>query len=142
MREYNEELLGAPEATGDGGTEVDYGQPPYSLLDAALDDGSLRVWCFGMGLEPLHLAVCVLTVAVFEAHTFDTVFAEAVKENDEGHVISQRPDGAVRGLPFTEAGIADLQAKRHLLSSPLAGLLQLAQQHQEMLLAPPGCAPT
>ncbi|MEU1891332.1 hypothetical protein [Streptomyces pristinaespiralis] len=27
MREYNEELLGAPEATGDTGTEVDYGRP-------------------------------------------------------------------------------------------------------------------
>lgn len=139
MREYNEELLGAPEATGDSGTEVEYGQPPYSLLDAALDDGSLRVWCFGMALEPLHLAVCVLTVAVFEAHTFDLVFAEAVEENDEGRVISQRADGAVVGLPFTEAGIADLPAAR--LSSPAAGLLQLALQHQEMLLAPPGCAP-
>ncbi|MFE6176633.1 transcriptional regulator [Streptomyces sp. NPDC056464] len=48
MREYNEELLGAPEARGDAGTEVDYGQPPYSLLNAALADGSLHVWCLGM----------------------------------------------------------------------------------------------
>lgn len=27
MREYNEELLGASESTGDTGTEVDYGRP-------------------------------------------------------------------------------------------------------------------
>ncbi|MFK4593849.1 hypothetical protein RKD30_000516 [Streptomyces pristinaespiralis] len=140
MREYNEELLGAPEATGDTGTEVDYGRPPYSLLDAALDDGSLRMWCFGMALEPLHLAVCVLTVAVFEARTFDTVFAEAVEENDEGSVISgRRADGAVVGLPFSEASVADLPADR--MSSPAAGLLRLALQHQEMLLAPPGATP-
>jgi len=142
MREYNEELLGAPEATGDTGTEVDYDQPPYSLLDAALDDGSLRIWCFGMALEPLHLAVCVLTIAVFEAHTFDMIFAEAVEENDEGTVITEyRAGGTVVGLPFTQDDIAALSVSpTYALSSPAAGLLQLAQQHREMLLAPPGGA--
>ncbi|MEU1891331.1 hypothetical protein [Streptomyces pristinaespiralis] len=93
-----------------------------------------------MALEPLHLAVCVLTVAVFEPRTFDTVFAEAVEENDEGSVISgRRADGAVVGLPFTEASVADLPADR--MSSPAAGLLRLALRHQEMLLAPPGATP-
>ncbi|GGK16185.1 hypothetical protein GCM10011583_55090 [Streptomyces camponoticapitis] len=139
MREYNEELLGAPEAKGDSGTEVDYTQPPYSLLDDALNDGSLRIWCFGMALEPLHLAVCVLTVAVFEADAFDTIFAGAVEESDEGHVISgHRTPGKVVGLPFTEANVSGLRAWK--LSSPAAGLLRLALQHQEMLLAPPNNA--
>lgn len=139
MREYNEELLGAPEAKGDSGTEVDYTQPPYSLLDDALNDGSLRIWCFGMALEPLHLAVCVLTVAVFEADAFDTIFAGAVEESDEGHVISgHRSHGKVVGLPFTEANVSGLRASK--LSSPAAGLLRLALQHQEMLLAPPNNA--
>ncbi|MFD3818430.1 transcriptional regulator [Streptomyces rubiginosohelvolus] len=137
MREYNEELLGAPEAKGESGTEVDYTRPPYSLLDAALSDGSLRVWCFGMALEPLHLAVCVLTVAVFEAETFDTIFADAVEENEEGQVISgNRSHGRIVGLSFTESEIAALGTRK--LSSPAAGLLQLAQQYREMLLAPPG----
>ncbi|UUU21517.1 transcriptional regulator [Streptomyces sp. DSM 40750] len=136
MREYNEELLGAPEAKGDSGTEVDYDQPPYSLLNAALADGSLRVWCLGMALEPLNLAVCLLTVAVFEADTFDTIFAEAVERNEEGLVISgPRSNGTITGLPLDAASINALPSSR--MSSPAAGLLQLALQHREFLLSEP-----
>ncbi|MGW3124130.1 transcriptional regulator [Streptomyces sp. NPDC001107] len=136
MREYNEELLGAPEAKGDSGTEVDYGQPPYSSLNAALTDGSLRVWCLGMALEPLNLAVCLLTVAVFEADTFDRIFAEAVESNDEGRVISgPRSNGTITGLPLDDASVNDLPSNR--MSSPAAGLLQLALQHRDVLLAAP-----
>ncbi|MEU0645993.1 transcriptional regulator [Streptomyces umbrinus] len=135
MREYNEELLGAPEATGATGREVDYEQPPYSLLNAALANGSLRVWCFGMGLEPLNLAVCLLTVAVFEAETFDVIFADAVDSNDEGFVISgPRQHGVITGLPLTAESVDDLPRRR--MSSPAAGLLQLALQHRDLLLAP------
>ncbi|MEU2899141.1 transcriptional regulator [Streptomyces sp. NPDC006967] len=136
MREYNEELLGAPEARGDSGSEVDYDQPPYSLLNAALADGSLRVWCLGMALEPLNLAVCLLTVAVFEAGTFDTIFAEAVERNEEGIVVSgPRSHGAIRGLPLTAASVSDLPSSR--MSSPAAGLLQLALQYRNVLLSDP-----
>ncbi|MFJ4782914.1 transcriptional regulator [Streptomyces sp. NPDC088794] len=136
MREYNEELLGAPEAKGDLGSEVDYGRPPYSLLNAALADGSLRVWCLGMALEPLNLAVCVLTVAVFEAATFDTVFAEAVERNEEGIVVGgPRSNGTVTGLPLDDASVNDLPSDR--MSPPAAGLLQLALQHRDVLLSDP-----
>ncbi|MGW8747237.1 transcriptional regulator [Streptomyces sp. NPDC055794] len=139
MREYNEELLGAPEAKGDGGTEVDYAQPPYSLLDAALDDGSLRVWCLGMALEPLNLAVCLLTVAVFEAETFDTIFAEAVERNEEGIVVcGARTNGTITGLPLDAVSIGTLPRDR--LSSPAAGLLDLALLHRDLLLAEPSGA--
>ncbi|MFE2418615.1 hypothetical protein [Streptomyces hokutonensis] len=136
MREYNEELLGAPEARGDSGTEVDYDQPPYSLLNAALADGSLRVWCLGMALEPLNLAVCILTVAVFEADTFDTIFAEAVERNEEGIVISgPRSNGTITGLPLDAASVNALPPSR--MSSPAAGLLQLALLHRDVLLSGP-----
>ncbi|MFF4658322.1 transcriptional regulator [Streptomyces sp. NPDC001381] len=136
MREYNEELLGAPEAKGDSGTEVDYDQPPYSLLNAALADGTLRVWCLGMALEPLNLAVCILTVAVFEAHTFDTVFAEAVEHNEEGKVISgPRVNGTLTGLPLDAVSVDDLPASR--MSPPAEGLLRLALQHKDVLLSDP-----
>ncbi|GAA0694652.1 transcriptional regulator [Streptomyces thermocarboxydus] len=136
MREYNEELLGAPEAQGESGTEVDYDQPPYSLLDAAVADGSLRIWCLGMAVEPLNLAACILTVAVFEAATFDTIFAGAVEQNEEGTVISgSRTHGVIKGLPLTDSGVADLPASR--LSSPAAGLLQLALRHKSVFLAAP-----
>ncbi|WP_326720977.1 transcriptional regulator [Streptomyces sp. NBC_00243] len=136
MREYNEELLGAPEARGDSGTEVNYDQPPYSLLNAALADGSLRVWCLGMALEPLNLAVCILTVAVFEADTFDTIFADAVERNEEGIVISgPRSNGTITGLPLDAASVNDLPPSR--MSSPAAGLLQLALRHRNVLLSGP-----
>ncbi|WP_435226605.1 transcriptional regulator [Streptomyces sp. Tue6028] len=136
MREYNEEFLGAPEARGDSGTEVDYDQPPYSLLNAAIAEGSLRVWCLGMALEPLNLAVCLLTVAVFEADTFDTIFAEAVERNEEGIVISgPRSNGTITGLPLDAASVSDLPSSR--MSSPAAGLLQLALHHKDLLLSDP-----
>jgi hypothetical protein len=134
MREYNEELLGAPEATGGQGSEVDYDQPPYSVLNAALADGSLRVWCFGMALEPLNLAVCVLTVAVFDADAFDVIFAEAVDRNEEGVVIGgPRSHGNITGLPLTAESVSDIPPKR--ISPPAAGLLQLALSHRDLLLA-------
>lgn len=136
MREYNEEFLGAPEAKGDAGAEVDYSQPPYSLLNEALTDSRLRVWCLGMALEPLNLAVCLLTVAVFEADTFDTIFAEAVHRNEEGIVVSgPRSNGTITGLPLDTASVDDLPAIR--MSSPAAGLLRLALQHRDILLADP-----
>lgn len=134
MREYNEEFLGAPDAIGDSGSQVDYSQPPYNHMNAALADGSLRVWCLGMGLEPLNLAVCILTVAVFDADVFDTIFARAVEHNDEGKVVGgQRSHGTITGLPLTAESVADLPKER--MSSPAAGLLQLAVQHRALLLA-------
>ncbi|WP_399888013.1 hypothetical protein ACGH7X_24680 [Streptomyces sp. BBFR51] len=140
MREYNEELLGAPEAKGDSGAEVDYDQPPYSLLNAALADSSLRVWCLGMALEPLNLAVCLMTVAVFQAATFDTIFAEAVERNEEGVVVSgPRSNGTITGLPLDDASVSALPVSR--MSSPAAGLLQLALRHREVLLSDPDQLP-
>ncbi|MFI1394962.1 transcriptional regulator [Streptomyces sp. NPDC020681] len=133
MREYNEELLGAPEAAGAGGQEVDYTAPPYGALDSALAEGSLRVWCFGMGLEPLNLAVCLLTVAVFESAVFDTIFAEAVLVNEEGILVSGPRQGAeIPGLPLSEEAIRDLHSSR--IAPPAAGLLHLALEHKDLLL--------
>ncbi|MFE6130202.1 transcriptional regulator [Streptomyces sp. NPDC056437] len=136
MREYNEEMLGAEEATGTGGQEVDYTAAPYGDLDRALSDGTLRVWCFGMGLEPLNLAVCLLTVAVFEASVFDSIFAGMVRQNEEGVIISgPSRHGAVEGLPLDEEAVRDLP--RLQISPPAAGLLHLALEHRNMLLSDP-----
>lgn len=134
MREYNEEFLGAPDAIGESGSQVDYSQPPYGQMGAALADGSLRIWCLGMALEPLNLAVCILTVAVFDADAFDTIFARAVEDNDEGKIVGGlRSHGSIMGLPLTAESVADLPKDR--LSSPAAGLLQLAVEHRALLLS-------
>ena len=54
-REYNEELLGAPETTGDNGP-VDYDAWPFhQALQKARQGGELRVFWLGVGVDPLSL---------------------------------------------------------------------------------------
>lgn len=136
MREYNEEMLGAAEATGSGGAEVDYTQHPYNRFNQALSDGGLRVWVFGMGLEPLNLCPCVLTAAVFEASVFDRLFRKIVDENEEGKLVSGPRSGGIAGLPFDEADVHALIADGRVAPSA-AALLHLALEHRDQLLADP-----
>ncbi|MDN3354176.1 hypothetical protein [Actinomadura sp. DC4] len=136
MREYNEEMLGAPEAKGEGGMEVDYTEPPYSDFEEAVSAGDLRVWSFGVGLEAHNLTPCLLTVATFEANLFDRIFASLVEANDEGTVVSGPRHGGITGLPLREAEVNDLLGSSKL-APPAAALLYLALQYQDLLLAPP-----
>ncbi|MFS8200615.1 transcriptional regulator [Streptomyces sp. CWNU-52B] len=133
MREYNEEMLGAPEATGENGIEVDYDHPPYSDFERALADGGLRVWSFGMGLEPINLVPCLLTVAVFNSATFDQLFSSIVSENDEGKLIASSHGTGIKGLPLEEEEV------QHILNNsnvaPIAAaLLHLALKYRNLLL--------
>lgn len=133
MREYNEEMLGAPESTGDSGIEIDYTQPPYSDFEQALSDGSLRVWSFGMGLEPVNLAPCLLTIAVFEAQAFDDLFSSIVERNDEGVLITGPRTEGVMGMPLDEAEVSNLLNACQV--APIASaLLHLALRHRTLLL--------
>lgn len=137
MREFNEELLGAPEAVGTGGAEVDYHAAPYAALAGALADGRLQVWAFGMGIEAHNLVPCVLTVAVFDADAFDTIFGAMVERNDEGIIISGPRRSAVTGLPLETATARDLLASPRLSPIP-AALLHLAMRHRNLLLGERG----
>src|SRR6185312_6683362 len=65
-REFSEELLGTSEEYAGLGSPIDYDRWPfYRDLCAARDAEQLRVYCLGLGADPLSLAVDVLTVAVF-----------------------------------------------------------------------------
>ncbi|MYW06421.1 XRE family transcriptional regulator [Streptomyces sp. SID3343] len=128
MREFNEEMLGAPEAVGQGGAEVDYTRRPYSDFEQALTAGTLRVWTFGMGLEALILTPVLLTIAVFEADVFDVLFADLVLEGPEGIVITK--------MPLRDAEVGDL-LKLPNVAPPLAALLHLALRHRDLLLSAP-----
>ncbi|MEU0884649.1 hypothetical protein ABZ345_39170 [Lentzea sp. NPDC005914] len=116
IREFAEELLGAPEIHG-----VDYESWPFAqqLTSAA------RVSYLGMGVDPLTFATDMLTVAVIEAGRFDSLFGDLVSHNDEGRVLE--------GLPFTAATV-----ERFVHHEPTqaagAALLSLAWQHRESLL--------
>ncbi|MDX3637049.1 transcriptional regulator [Streptomyces europaeiscabiei] len=133
MREFNEELLGAPEATGAGGSEVDYDAPPYVDFTRAMADSRLKVWNFGMGIEAHNLVPCLLTAAVFDADVFDTLFASMVERTSEGILISGPRGSTVTGLPLEAETVRDLLASPRLSPIP-AALLHLVLQHRELLL--------
>ena len=115
LREFDEELRGRPEST------VDYDAWPFARhMGAALDRGQIRVWCLGLGVDPLTYATDLLTVAVIDSRVFDELFSLAPRRNDEGSVLAAREfaahviDRVVTGEPVQAAGAAVLRlAWRH-----------------------------
>jgi hypothetical protein len=90
-REFHEEFLGAAE---DYRGPADYARRPFfAELAAARAAGKLRVWCLGLGADPLTLAVDILCVAAFSSDVFDALFTGLVAVNAEGRVRA--------GVPFT-----------------------------------------
>lgn len=116
IREFAEELLGAPEIHS-----ADYSTWPFALELTSV----ARVFYLGMGVDPLTFATDMLTVAVIEAARFDELFGDLVSHNDEGRVLE--------GLSFTAANI-----ERFVRAEPTqaagAALLSLAWQHRSALL--------
>jgi hypothetical protein len=124
IREFAEELRGRSEDYGPG--PVDYGSWPFARRMAdALDRGQIRVWCLGLGTDPLTYATDLLTVAVIDSRVFDEEFSLSPRRNAEGSVLAAREftahvvDRVVTGEPVQAAG---------------AAVLRLAWQHRETLL--------
>lgn len=119
LREFDEELRGTPEEYGAG--PVDYESWPFARhMAAALDRGQIRVWCLGLGVDPLTYATDLLTVAVIDSRVFDELFSLAPRRNDEGSVLAAREFAAhvinrvVSTEPVQAAGAAVLRlAWRH-----------------------------
>jgi hypothetical protein len=119
LREFDEELRGTPEEYGAG--PVDYESWPFGRhMAAALDRGQIRVWCLGLGVDPLTYATDLLTVAVIDSRVFDKLFSLAPRRNDEGSVLAAREfaahviDRVVTSEPVQAAGAAVLRlAWRH-----------------------------
>jgi len=128
-REFSEEFLGTSE---DYAGPLDYERWPFSTaLCAARKAGKLRVWCFGLGADPLTLATDILVAAVFSSDVFDALFGAMVAANAEGRVVSW-PE--TTGVPFT-AGVVDRFAGGGEPMQPAgAAVLQLAWQHRKELL--------
>jgi hypothetical protein len=122
-REFSEEFLGTDE---DYGRPVDYDRWPFfGELSAARAAGKLRVWCLGLGADPLTLAVDVLCVAAVSSDVFDALFAGLVEVNAEGRVMT--------GVPFT-AGVVDRFVTHEAMQPAGAAVLELAWQHRKLLL--------
>jgi hypothetical protein len=125
VREFAEELGGRSEDYGSDRGPVDYDSWPFARqLTDALDRGQVRVWCLGLGTDPLTWATDLLTVAVMDSDVFDAMFTENLGHNAEGEILAAREfaahviDRTVTGQPVQAAG---------------AALLRLAWRHRETL---------
>lgn len=110
-REFSEELLGSAEEYGPDFAYETW--PFFQSLETARAEGGLRVYCLGLGVDPLTLAVDLLTVAVFNAQVFGELFAALADRNAEGEVRLAPFDGTAPS-PMQPAGAAALDlAWRH-----------------------------
>jgi hypothetical protein len=132
VREFSEELLGAPEDYISADGPFRYGQWDfYRHLTGARDAGRLGVWCLGMGVDPLTLVADILTVAVFDADVFDAAFSGLVAGNAEGRIITSQGEA---GFPFTEQVVARFTNGTEPMQAAGAATLQLAWNHRGLLL--------
>ena len=133
VREFSEELLGAPEyypCDGDGSFRYEDWQF-YRELTAARETGRLGVWCLGLGVDPLSLAADIMTVAVFDADIFDAVFPAVVTDNDEGRLVTGQDQA---GFAFAEDNVARFAGGAEPMQAAGAAVLRLAWQHRAALL--------
>jgi hypothetical protein len=133
VREFSEELLGTSEDYRDLGSPLDYDRWPfYRELSAARAAGTLRVFCLGVGADPLTLAVDILAVAVFASAVFDAVFGGLVAANAEGRVV--RDAGGAAGVPFTGDTVERFAGGAEPMQAAGAAVLELAWRHRGTLL--------
>lgn len=131
MREYSEEFLGNPEHDGDG-DPIDYeNQEPFRSLNAARREGRIKVHYLGTGLDALNFVGDALTVAVFDAETFDDIFRDMVETNEEGTIA--RDGKTLEHHVFDNATIECLLATEAIAPSG-AACLTLACQYRAALL--------
>ena len=128
IREFAEELGGRSEDYASDRAPVDYDSWPFARqLTGALGRGQVRVWCLGLGTDPLTYATDLLTVAVIDSDVFDAWFGVSPRRNAEGRVLAAREfaaqviDRSVTSEPVQAAG---------------AALLRLAWRHRETLGVP------
>jgi transcriptional regulator with XRE-family HTH domain len=134
VREYSEELLGAPEHDGTRTEPIDYPTwDLYQALEQARQAGTVSAFVLGMGLDALTLAATILTVVVIDDDTFTTVFGSTVQFNDEGEIVTIGDGRAADGVPFTAAAV-NRMLDSEPMASPGAACLALAWKHRDYLI--------
>lgn len=134
VREYSEELLGAPEHDGTRTEPIDYANwDLFQELERARRAGTVTTAALGMGLDALTLAATILTVVVIDDDTFNGVFGAAVRFNDEGEIVAVGDGRATDGVPFTEEAVTRM-LESEPMASPGAACLALAWQHRDRIL--------
>jgi hypothetical protein len=134
VREYSEELLGAPEHDGSRSTPIDYDRwPLYQGLEQAQQSGTVVPFFLGVGLDALTLAATILTVVVIDDDVFARLFAAATRLNDEGEIVALGDGKAVEGIPFT-GGAVERMLRSEPMASPGAACLALAWMQRDHVL--------
>jgi hypothetical protein len=138
MREYAEELLGIDEMREARGAPIDYDtQSPFQQMQAAKSVGLIRPHLLGIGLDPASWKAQVYTVCVFDASTFDEIFADMPVSNLEGiHEVPthrRQPSTPLRGWDFAEKTI-DRYLHDTAVSPSVKLVIELAWQNRSVLL--------
>ncbi|GAA1111813.1 XRE family transcriptional regulator [Streptomyces javensis] len=135
VRELNEELLGAPEFDGSGGPLQYERWPLWRTLERARLEGRVRAFAFGVGVDPLTLAVAIPSVLVIDDQLFDRLFGDIAAENAEGVTVTRWAGQDVRnGIPFTDQNVTQF-IKNEPMAPPGAACLALAWQYRDLLLS-------
>jgi hypothetical protein len=126
VREYAEELLGAPEHDGTRTQPIDYANwGLYQRLDQGRRDGRVTAFALGMGLDALTLAATILTVVVIDDDVFDDAFGATVRFNDEGEIVAVGDGRSADGVPFSQQAV-DRMLESEPMASPGAAALASA----------------
>jgi hypothetical protein len=134
VREYAEEFLCEEEARSHEGFAFDYDSEPYRGLMVARRDGSAVPLVLGIAFDPLTWCAEILCAVIFEARTFDRVFAEMKPRNLEGSFLGlRRPSSSeIEGIPFRNREI-DQHLDSGLLAPGAVGCLRAAQMQRHEL---------
>uniref|UniRef100_UPI003F493455 helix-turn-helix domain-containing protein n=1 Tax=Nocardia suismassiliense TaxID=2077092 RepID=UPI003F493455 len=134
IREYSEELLGAPEHDGTRTEPIDYNNwDLYQKLTDARRSGHVTATVLGMGLDALTLAATILTVVVIDDDVFNDVFGHTVRFNDEGEIVGVGNGKSADGVPFNEESVRRL-LETEPLAAPGAAALALAWANRDSLI--------
>ncbi len=134
VREFAEELLGEDEADGTHGP-IDYAAWPFARrMSAGLREGSIRAYCFGLGVDPLTLATDLLAAVVVDAPVFDEVFGSLVATNAEGELVGSDSLDSVPGVPFVESEVHRL-TRREPMQAAGAAAIASAWRHRNLVLS-------
>jgi hypothetical protein len=148
IREYAEEFLNEADVQDPAEHNPRLHPEDHRRLEEAVRGGAAQLHYLGIGLYPLTWKPEILVVSVFDAKTFDKVFAGMVKSMFEGELVNTErlrkalyalpgKKGPYQGLPFTEDVVAQYRDSPATLPAARA-CLALAWRHRRMLGIEPG----
>ena len=133
-RELAEEMLDFEHANGSAGGRLSFTDEPLASLDRMRDDGHLRVWLLGLGLDPLTLWPDLLTVAVIDDAVFRARFPDLPTSNSEGAFVGSSSNGReLRGFDFVQSRV-DAITTDDGTHPAAAACIRLAWKHRAVIL--------